>query len=154
MTTARTIDKGHGRIEIRTAQSSDLLNNWLQARGFAEAEQVIRIERRRRIKGEESIAVDYYLSNLARDEATAFDFLKWIRAHWGIENKLHHVKDVTFEEDQCRARKGGSAQILSALRNVAIHLLHNVKAPSTRAATQRLQIHPEEAIELITTPLM
>lgn len=96
--------------------------------------------------------MDYYLTSLSRSEATAFDLLRWIRTHWAIENQLHHVRDVTFEEDQCRARKGGSAQMLAALRNVAVHLTSEVEAVSTRAATQRFQIHPEEALDLIRTP--
>ena len=124
----------------------------MQARGFAEAEQVIRVERIRRLKGQESRSVDYYLSSLSRTEATAFDFLKGIRAHWGIENKLHYVRDVTFDEDHSRVRKGGSAQVLAALRNAAIHLLGGVNAVSTRAATQRLQVHPKEAIDLLNQP--
>ena len=96
--------------------------------------------------------MDYYLWSLSRTEATAFDFLRWIRAHWGIENQLHHVRDVTFVEDQCRVRKGGSAQVLAVLRNAAVNLLSDVNAVSTRAATQRLQVHPEVAIDLIASP--
>jgi predicted transposase YbfD/YdcC len=149
VTTARTLNKGHGRIEIRTAQSSDLLSPLLQSWGFVNARQVIRVERVRRIAGKQTCEVEYYLSSLDRSQATAFDFLKWIRAHWGIENQLHHVRDVTFDEDHCRVRKGDSAQVLAALRNVAIHLMSGVEAVSRRAATHRFQVHPDEAIQLI-----
>jgi len=110
---------------------------------------VIRVERARRIKGVETREVEYYLTSLGSARATAFDLLSWVRKHWAIENQLHHVRDVTFDEDRCRVRKGNAAQVLAALRNVAIHLLHGVGAVSTRAATHRFQVRPGEAIELL-----
>jgi hypothetical protein len=58
------VDKGHGRIEIHTAPSSDLLAGWLQARGFVKARQVIRVERVRRIGKSETLAVEYDLTSL------------------------------------------------------------------------------------------
>jgi predicted transposase YbfD/YdcC len=149
VSTARTLNKGHGRIEIRSAQSSELLSPLLRSWGFVNAKQVIRVERVRRIKKVETREVEYYLTSLSLKQATAFDLLKWIRAHWTIENQLHHVRDVTFDEDHCRVRKGNSAQVLATLRNVAVHLLHDVDALSTRAATHRFQVRPEEAIELL-----
>ena len=146
---ARTVNKGHGRIEVRTAHSCDLLASWLRAKGFAGAEQVIRVERVRIVKGETTVSVEYYVSSLARHEASAFDFLRWIRAHWGIENGLHYTRDETLGEDRCRVRKGGSAQVLAALRNAALHLMHAAGESNRKAATERFQVHPEEAIDLI-----
>ena len=113
------------------------------------ARQVIRVARVRRTKGVETREVEYDLTSLESARATAFDVLAWIRAHWAIENPLHHVRDVTFDEDHCRVRKGNAAQVLAALRNVAIHLLHRVDAVSTRAATHRFQVRPDEAIALL-----
>lgn len=103
----------------------------------------------RRIKGVETREVEYYLTSLGSTQATAFDLLSWIRKHWAIENQLHHVRDLTFDEDRCRVRKGNSAEVLAALRNVAIHLLHGVDAVSARAATHRFQVHPDEALNLL-----
>ena len=143
------MDKGHGRIEVRAAQSSELLGGWLQAWGFVNARQVIRVERVRRIRGKDTTEVEYDLSSLDRSRASAFDFLRWIRAHWLIENQLHHVRDVTFDEDHSRVRSGNAPQVMAALRNVAVHLLSRVDALSTRAATHRFQIHPHEALELL-----
>jgi hypothetical protein len=51
------------------------------------------------------------------------DLLELSRAHWGIENRLHCVRDVTFQEDRCRVRSGHAPQVLAALRNVAIRLI-------------------------------
>jgi hypothetical protein len=61
------------------------------------------------------------------------------------------VRDVTFGEDASRVRKGSSAEVMAALRNGVIHLLKDVKAVSTRAATHRLQVHPDEAIALLNS---
>jgi predicted transposase YbfD/YdcC len=145
------VDKGHGRIEVRTAQSRQLLKSWLRARGFTKAEQVVRVERSRAIEGKTTVSVEYYVTSLDWTRATAFDLLRWIRAHWAIENQSHHVRDVTFAEDASRVRKGSSAEVMAALRNVVIHLLKDVPAVSTRAATHRLQVHPEEAIALLNS---
>ena len=149
VSTAQTLNKGHGRIEIRSAQSCELLSRSLQSWGFVNAKQVVRVERVRRIKGVETREVEYYLTSLGSTQATAFDLLSWIRKHWAIENQLHHVRDMTFDEDHCRVRKGNSAEVLAALRNVAIHLLHRVDAVSTRAATHRFQVRPNEALDLL-----
>ena len=126
-----------------------MLSRLLQSRGFVNAKQVIRVERVRRIKGVETREVEYYLTSSGSAQATALDLLGWIRAHWAIENQLHHVRDVTFDEDHCRVRKGNSAAVLAALRNVAIHLLHRVGAVSMRAATHRFQVRPNEALDLL-----
>ena len=146
---ARTVNKGHGRIEVRAAASCDLLRSWLRSRGFVGAEQVIRVERLRTVKGVTTRSVDYDLTSLDRLKATAFDLLAWIRAHWGIENQLHDVRDETLGEDRCRVRKGGSAQVLAALRNATLHLMHDAGQTNRRAATEHFQIHPHDAIDLI-----
>ena len=128
-------------------QSSRLIESW----GFVNARPVIRIERVRRIRRVETREVEYYVTSLDTTQATAFDLGNWIRAHWRIENQLHHVRDGTFDEDHGRVRKGASAQVLAGLRNAAIHLLAGVDALSVRAATQRLQIHPGEALALLNS---
>jgi predicted transposase YbfD/YdcC len=125
------------------------LRSWLRAKGFAGAEQVIRVERTRTVTGQTTTSVEYYVSSLARHEASAFELLTWIRAHWAIENQLHYVRDETLGEDRCRVRTGGSAQVLAALRNAALHLMHDAGEFNRKAATERFQIHPEEAIDLL-----
>lgn len=154
VSTAQTVHKGHGRIQVRTVHSRPLRSRWIESWGLVNAKQVIRIERVRRSQRVETREVEYYLTSLATTRATAFDLMRWIRAHWRIESQWHHVRDGTCDEDHCRVRKGASAQVLAALRNAAIHLLAGVDALSVRAATQRLQIHPEEALDLLnSTPV-
>lgn len=66
--------------------------------------------------------------------------LELSRAHWTIENRLHWVRDVTFDEDRCRIRKGAGARVMASLRNLAISLLRMAGAryiaPALRACSR------------------
>jgi hypothetical protein len=72
--------------------------------------------------------------------------------HWGLENKLHDVRDVTLGEDGSRVRKGNAPQVLAAIRNAVIFLLAGVEADSHAAAIRRLNNCPEEALKLLDLP--
>jgi hypothetical protein len=112
--------------------------------------QVFELERVRVLSsGKTEVEVVYGITSLSREEADARRLLGLSRGHWGIENRLHYVKDETLGEDRCRVRKGDSPQILAALRNVAVHLLEGVEANSKAAATRRFFIHPEETFPLL-----
>ena len=108
--------------------------------------------RRRTVKGQTTVEVVYGISSLAEEEADAKRLLGLTRGHWGIENKLHYVRDVTLGEDGCRVRKGSAPQVLAAVRNAVIHLLAGVDASSRAAAIRRLNNHPEEALALLDLP--
>lgn len=144
-----TTNKGHGRVEKRTVTTSTWLNEY--RRDWPQLAQVVRVERERRINGETAVEVSYYVTSLARERADARRLGALIRAHWGIENRLHYVRDVTLGEDACRVRKGSSPQVLAALRNTANFLLGRVKAPSKAAATRRFAARPYEALPLVLT---
>lgn len=79
------------------------------------------IERTREISGEVSTECALYIGS--KGIADAPTFAHAARAHWGIENQLHWVLDVTFREDECRVRKGHAPQNFSALRKFALTLL-------------------------------
>jgi len=120
-------------------------------RDWPKLAQVVRVERERRIKGETSVEVSYYITSLGRDRVDVSRLGELIRSHWGIENRLHHVRDVTWGEDASRVRRGSSPEVLAALRNTANYLLEKVKAPSKAAATRRFAAHPHEATRLVLT---
>jgi predicted transposase YbfD/YdcC len=84
--------------------------------------QVFRIKRRRRYWGKESIEVVRGFTSLSPKQADAGRLLKLSRGHWGVENSLHRVGDVTLREDECQVRHCGIAQILAALRNAVARL--------------------------------
>lgn len=139
-------DKGHGRTERRTLISTTALNDYLDWPGV---KQVFKIERRRTIRDRATTEVAYGITSLPRDRADAAMLLKLSRGHWGIENRLFHVRDVTFGEDACRVRSGSAPQILAGLRNVCVHLLHAAGFSNKAQALRRHAAQPREALALI-----
>jgi predicted transposase YbfD/YdcC len=114
--------------------------------------QGFELTRRRTVKGETTVEVVYGITSLTEGEADAQRLLGLARGHWGIENRLHYVRDVTLGEDGCRVRTGAAPQVLAAVRNAVIHLLAGVEASSYAAAIRRLNHHPEEALALLDLP--
>ena len=76
------------------------------------------MERTRRYKGRETVERAYAITSLPVERADAARLLSIWRGHWGIENRLHWVRDVVFGEDQSRVRTGSAPQLPAALRNL------------------------------------
>ena len=100
---AETINKGHGRRERRSLQTSTRLIRHLDWPGVA---QVCRLERGRQRGTRQTVEVVYAITSVPRSQANAARLLAWWRGHWGIENRLHWSRDVVWGEDHCRVRKG------------------------------------------------
>ena len=113
--------------------------------------QVFEVERVRVLKGKATAEVVHGITGLGRSAADAKRLLGLVRGHWGIENKLHYVRDGTLGEDRCRVRTGSSPQVLAATRNVAVHLLEGVAAAGKAAATRHFAARPHKAIALLFT---
>ena len=146
------MDKGHGRKETRTLMSTTALNDYLD---WPDVGQVFELERVRVLKDKTEVEVVYGITSLTRARSDALELLRRTRGHWGIDNRLHYVRDETPGEDRCRVRKGHGAQVLAAIRNACVHLLEGVKAPSKSAAPRRFAAHPEEAVpHVFTGPLL
>jgi predicted transposase YbfD/YdcC len=133
--------QGHGRAELRTVTTISLGGAFTL--DFPEAAQVIRVERVRREAGRESIEVVYYLTNLSFDHATAAQLAEWIRSEWHIENRLHWVRDVTFDEDRSQIRTGDGPRIMATLRNLVISLLRLAGETNIAAGLRRCSNRPE-----------
>ena len=71
------------------------------------------------------------------------------RAHWGIENRLHWVRDVTFDEDRCQVRTGSGPQSLAAIRNTVIGVLRLAGEPNIAAALRTCAAKPGRALTLL-----
>jgi predicted transposase YbfD/YdcC len=123
-----------------------VLNGYLD---WPDVGQVFELERVRVLKDRAEAEVVYGITSLGRDEADAGRLLDLVRGHWGIENRLHYVRDETLGEDRCRVRRGAAAQVLAAVRNVVVFLLGKVNPKNKAAATRRLAAHPEEAVALL-----
>jgi len=119
-----TVEKDHGRLEIRRYyQSGELdwfadLDQWEGLRSIGAVQSI------REIHGEQTVEWRYYLASL-RPDAELFG--RAVRSHWGVENKVHWVMDVTFREDQSRARTGHAAENLATLRRLALNMLRKEK---------------------------
>ena len=119
----QSIEKDHGRIETRQAMwVSDL--SWLDKKlreHWPKLAGVGLIQRQREINGAVSTERAYYIGS--QGITSAESFAKAARDHWGIENSLHWVLDITFREDDCRVRKDHAPHNFAALRKFALTLL-------------------------------
>jgi predicted transposase YbfD/YdcC len=89
------------------------------------------------------------LTSLGTTQASPEDLLKLNRGHLHIENRLHHLRDMTYDEDRSQVRKGNRPHAMASLRNAAISLLRLAAATSIAAATRELNRHPEAIMRLI-----
>ena len=143
---ASSTDKGHGRTEIRTLISSTGLNSYLDWPFIAQA---FKLTRSRTVHGKTSIEIAYGITSLRRDQANACELLKLVRSHWGIENSVFHVRDVSLGEDLCRVRTGTAPHILSTLRNTLLNLLRISGVTNIAAVLRRHAAFPMEALSLL-----
>jgi len=120
--TRKTVDKGHGRIEIRRYwQTTDV--GWFEGKAqWKNLRSAGMVEATRIVKGKETTERRYFLSSLPLEIHT---LSRAIRQHWGIENSLHWTLDVTFREDQSRARTRNAAHNLAILRRLALNIVRN-----------------------------
>jgi predicted transposase YbfD/YdcC len=121
---ARTVDKRHGRLDIRHCQliSDPQWLDYLRANhNWKKLNCVIRIWTERRIGRKKTRESRYYICSR---RATAADLLAATRHHWGVENNVHWVLDVVFDEDASRVRVGHAQQNLATMRRIAINMLN------------------------------
>lgn len=120
--------KGHGRREKREIETTTALNEVVARLGWSSVRQVFRVTRQRTSRDRETgnlkvtTEVDYGITDLSREQADAKRLLEFNRGHWGIENKLHYSRDVTFREDDHQASAGNGPRVMSSARNTAISL--------------------------------
>ena len=117
-----TVEKDHGRIEIRRYALSDRMD-WLEAKSAWRGLQAfVRVESTRIIGDQTSTECRYFLCSFADPER----FAATVRGHWAIENAQHWVLDVQFGEDACRTRRDHAPENLAVIRRMALNVLcHN-----------------------------
>ena len=119
---AEGIEKGHGRLEVRQVRVSSELVGYSDWPGLAQVAEV-RTRRTSLTTGEIQDQVRYLVTSLPPERASPQRLLTLSRGHWGIENRLFHVKDDSFGEDRQVLQRHASGTNLSALRNAALGLL-------------------------------
>ena len=130
-----TVEKDHGRIEIRRYALSSSID-WLDAKpDWAGLQAVGRVESTRIIGEKTSTECRYFLCSFPeRDRFAAI-----VRGHWGIENQQHWVLDVQFGEDACRARQDHSAENLALIRRMALNVLRHNGPPRDSIRRRKLR---------------
>ena len=135
-----------GRVEVRRLWTSAELVNYSNWPHLA---QVCRLERIVHHKGKTRREVACAVTSLSPKEADARRLLKLWRGHWGIENRVHWVRDVTFDEDRCQVRKGAAPQVMAGLRNLTISLFRLNQEPNIAAALRRCAARVSLALSLL-----
>ena len=124
---SRVVNKAHGRVEIRHCQviaHPDWLEHVRHRQNWAKLQCLVRLSAQRQVNGQTSQEVRYYICSRA---ASASELLEAVRAHWGIENRVHWLLDVVFGEDDSRIRTGHAQENLAAMRRIAINVLNEDK---------------------------
>ena len=121
-------EKGHGRVETREVWLLDDLSFLSDVAAWRDLAGVARVRAARQIKGEVTVYNRYFLTSHTDVNALAHA----VRAHWGIENSLHWILDVAFDEDANRARTDYAQANLVTLRHLALNQLK--REPSLKAS--------------------
>jgi predicted transposase YbfD/YdcC len=149
---AETRHKGHGRIERPRIWVSTAIRG---SRWFPRVEQCFRIERDTTDLHGRAMRHEYAdgVSSCLPEEVSPEDLLHFVHGHWGIENKLHWVRDVTFDEDRSQIRTGTGPQTMATLRHLAVSLLRLNGHRNLAQATRYDNAHRHEALRLIGASL-
>jgi predicted transposase YbfD/YdcC len=135
----KTTDKGHGRLEIRecwTIADRALLSYVRNRDDWRNLRTIVQVVAERRVNGETSREARYFISSLDGD---ARRMLNAVRGHWGIENSLHWVLDIAFDEDHQRVRKDNGPANFAVLRHIALNLLKQEKTVKAGIKAKRLK---------------
>jgi hypothetical protein len=111
--------------------------------------QLYWVRRERTEKGVTKVESGYGITSLGRRQAGARRLLGLNREYWGIENRLHWVRDVTFDEDRSQVRSGAAPQVFAGLRSLGITLLRRMGASNIAAALRTYSARPREAAALV-----
>ena len=142
--------RGHGRIESREVRVADVPDGL----DFPHAAQVIVVYRERAGLDDKMISSEtsYYLTSVAGADAGAAKLGDHVRGHWGIENKVHYVRDWTFDEDRHQLRAVASpARALATLRNLAMSLLRLAGVNNIAEALRWIARDPHRSATLLGT---
>lgn len=135
----RTVNKGHGRIEIRQCWSVDpsswasyfrTLDQWETIQSIA------MVEAERRVNGQVTCEKRFFIASIPPNAERTLDA---VRSHWQIENELHWVLDIAFREDESRIRTGDAPENMAVLRHLAISLLKQEQSTKIGTHAKRLK---------------
>jgi predicted transposase YbfD/YdcC len=148
------LEAGHHRREHRQvwAVSVSQMGQLYQSSSWVGLQTVVMVVRVRHLWNKTTREVQFYLSSLPGDAAR---IARAIRAHWGIENQLHWVLDVTFGEDSSRIRNAHGSENFSLMRRIAISLLNQETSTkrSLRQKAKRAAMDSNYMLHILATAL-
>jgi predicted transposase YbfD/YdcC len=149
-----TTDADHGRIEQRrhsVCHSADWLfsdRRYTDEPKFPHLAMIAMVESHIEREGRKSTERRYYLSSVKLDAQT---FAAAVRAHWGIENRLHWVLDVVFHDDLARLRTGSGPQNMAVVKHIAMNMVRNPSDKhSLKVRRKRANLDPDYLQTLVT----
>lgn len=148
ITAGQSTDCHGDRIEVRRLRASTALEGYVRWPGHAQVLELRRVVTNKRT-AETRHEIVYGITSLDPERASATQLLRLWREHWHVENKLHYVRDVTFDEDRSQVRVGHAPQVMAALRNVAISVLRLCGAENIAAACRRYAARPALALAAV-----
>ena len=140
-------DTSHGRRVRRTIKAVQA-PDWID---FPGAAQIVQLRRTRTIKGRKTTEVVYAICSLDMIAAPPATVATWIQGHWGIENSLHWVRDVVFDEDRHQLRSGKAPQVMATLRNTTISLIRLTGRTKIAATLRHQGRSTSRAVDLLLT---
>ncbi len=139
--------RGHGRTATRTIKVVTA-STWVE---FAGAAQIAQLRRTVTRNGKKTVEVVYLITSADHHAAPPTTLAAWVRGHWGIENKLHYIRDVTFDEDRSQVRAGNAPQVMATLRSTAISLLLLSGVENIAQGLRHHARDPEAVLKLLLT---
>jgi predicted transposase YbfD/YdcC len=141
------VQTGHGRRAHRTIKTTDA-PAWI---AFPGATQVAQLRRTATRAGKKTVEVVYLITSADRTAAPPATLAGWVQGHWCIENRLHWIRDVTYDEDRSQIRTGNAPHVMATLRNVAISLLRLTGWTNIAAGLRHHARAAHHPVELILT---
>ena len=142
---AKTVDKDHGRIEVRhcwTIVDPKLIQHMRGADRFRALHTIVRVRSERYVGDKHSVEDRHFIGSAT---PLATEALRATRAHWHVENSLHWVLDIAFREDESRLRKGNGPQNFAVLRHIALNALKQERTAKLGVKNKRLRAGWDEA---------
>ena len=121
---AETVDGGHGRIETRKCKVINIPETLANIHQWPGLKTVIEIDSIRELKDHCTREKRYYISSLKKDASSIAHI---VRSHWSIENSLHWILDVSFNDDASRIRNGNAPQNIGIIKHAALNMLQRNK---------------------------
>ena len=139
-----------GKTVTRTIKVVDA-PTWITVPGAQQVAQLRRTVTQRRKRPKKTVEIVYLITSAAFTECPPTTLAAWTRQHWGIENRLHWVRDVVFGEDSSRVRTGHAPRVMASLRNIALNILRLRGVPNIGAELRTRQRFPDQTIKIVLT---